>query len=476
VGGLADGELRVAGATYADFEFWPGPLDPATGRPPDPEDCSEYDRIWRVSRHDVAEYYRTGTATRDLAEWPFHLGAPVIDADGDSTNYDLAAGDQPAISGDQMLWWVMNDVGNSHNNSLVPPIGLEVHTSVFGFGGGPPAIHQSTFYRYRLVNHGQTLDSAYVTLFADTDLGDAADDYVGSDSVRGMGFTYNADNADGTGGGTTYGSPPPAFGVHVVRGLGPAAATAPGRAGARGGMSSFLTFFSSGFPQSDPADGRQMYFMMQGRWTDGSPVTRGGSGLNPGSSDTTRFMFSGNPLPPRFWSERCPASPHSCGAPTPPNDRRFLVSTGPGRLNSGAAEELLIALVFGWGADHLDSIIELRSAADVGRNSFDAGMLAASRVPGFVEPELPLSVELRRPAPNPFSGEAVIGITLPARAAVRAAVYDVLGREVAVLADGPRDAGANDLTLAGAGLAPGVYVVRVWVNGQPAGALPVTRR
>src|SRR5688572_24828403 len=103
VGGLADGELRVAGATYADFEFWPGPLDPATGRPPNPDDCSAYDRIWRVSRHDVAEYYRTGVAARDLAEWPFDLGAPVLDGDGDSTNYDLAAGDQPAISGDQML-------------------------------------------------------------------------------------------------------------------------------------------------------------------------------------------------------------------------------------------------------------------------------------------------------------------------------------------------------------------------------------
>src|SRR5687768_11177362 len=44
VGGLVGGDLRVAGASYADFEFWPGPLDAATGRPPDPEDCSEYDR------------------------------------------------------------------------------------------------------------------------------------------------------------------------------------------------------------------------------------------------------------------------------------------------------------------------------------------------------------------------------------------------------------------------------------------------
>jgi len=147
VGGLADGELRVAGATYSDFEFWPGPLDPATGRPPDPEDCSAHDRIWRVSRHDVAEYYRTGLATRDLMEWPHHLGAPVLDGDGDPANYDVAAGDQPAISGDQLLWWVMNDVGNVHRGSLSPPIGLEVQVSAFAFGSGPAALYQATFYR-----------------------------------------------------------------------------------------------------------------------------------------------------------------------------------------------------------------------------------------------------------------------------------------------------------------------------------------
>jgi len=143
VGGLVDDQLRVAGATYADFEFWPGPIDPTTGRPPSPADCSGYDRIWRVSRGDIEQYYLTGEATEDLAEWPYHLGAPVFDGDGDADNYDLAGGDQPAISGDQPLWWVMNDVGNVHENTQVPPIGLELQVSAFGFGGGPDALRRA---------------------------------------------------------------------------------------------------------------------------------------------------------------------------------------------------------------------------------------------------------------------------------------------------------------------------------------------
>ncbi len=67
-------------------------------RPVDPADCSPFDRIYTVSRDDVAAYYRTGVATDDLRDWPAALGAPVLDGDGDPANYDLAAGDQPAIT------------------------------------------------------------------------------------------------------------------------------------------------------------------------------------------------------------------------------------------------------------------------------------------------------------------------------------------------------------------------------------------
>jgi hypothetical protein len=486
VGGLVEGELRVAGATYADFEFWPGPLDPATGRPPNPNDCSDYDRIWRVSRHDVAEYYRTGVAARDLAEWPFDLGAPVLDGDGDSTNYNLAGGDQPAISGDQILWWVMNDVGNHHRNSLVPPIGIEVQTSVFGFGGGPRALNQATFYRYRLVNRGPVaLDSAYVAVFADPDLGDAGDDYSGSDTLRQMGFVFNADDADGNGSGSTYGAPAPAFGIQVVEG--PVALPntrdddgdgETDESGERAGLTAFLNFLGgAAFPALDPANGEQMYQVMRGRWVDGTPVTQGGYGLNPGSTDTTTTMYSGDPVPPHFWSERCPGGfPPSCGSPAQPGDRRFYLSTGPFRLAPAGSEEVLVSMVFGQGGDHLDSITELRRASHYAQNAHDAGLLDPHRVPGFVQPVLPAAIELRRPAPNPFDDAATIGITLPAAADVRVALFDVLGRAVLTAQDGPLEAGAHEVTIDAAGLAPGAYLARVWVAGQDAGAFPLTRR
>jgi hypothetical protein len=483
VGGFVDGGLRAAGASYANFEFWPGPLDAATGRPPDPADCSAYDRIWRVSRHDVAEYYRTGVATPDLAEWPHDLGAPVLDGDGDPANYELAAGDQPAISGDQMLWWVMNDVGNVHQWTLTPPIGLEVRVEAIAVGDRPDALNRATFFRYTIRSAASTLDSAVVGLFADVDLGDPVDDYVGSDSLRNLAFVYNSDDADGFPNCTyCYGDQPPAFGfvaldgpMALPNGLDDDGDGEVDEPGERGRLGAFRHLIDGFGPTRNPHGGPSMYAALRGRWFDGTPLTRGGFGWNPGSSDVTTFGYSGDPVPPRFWSERCPGAPQ-CGLPITPYDRGFVASFRPTRLAAGDSDQAVFALVYGQGTSHLQSVAALRQSATTVAIAFDAGLLEPRRVPGFVVEPLPAGIELHRPAPNPFTDEAVMSVTLPAAAGVRVALVDVLGREVAVLADGPHEAGRHPIAIAAAGLAPGVYVARVWVNGQPAGALPVTRR
>jgi hypothetical protein len=54
---------------------------------------------------------------------------------------------------------------------------------------------------------------------------------------------------------------------------------------------------------------------------------------------------------------------------------------------------------------------------------------------------------------------------------VRLGVFDLLGREVAVLLDGVRPAGRHAAALDASALAPGAYVARLTVGGQA-----VTRR
>jgi hypothetical protein len=79
-------------------------------------------------------------------------------------------------------------------------------------------------------------------------------------------------------------------------------------------------------------------------------------------------------------------------------------------------------------------------------------------------------------APNPVTSAAAVTLSLARPSPVRLAVYDVLGREVAVLHDGPLGAGAHTLTL-GAVLPAGVYVVRAGTDeGAAAVRLTVAGR
>ncbi|MEM6784236.1 MAG: T9SS type A sorting domain-containing protein, partial [Bacteroidota bacterium] len=54
-----------------------------------------------------------------------------------------------------------------------------------------------------------------------------------------------------------------------------------------------------------------------------------------------------------------------------------------------------------------------------------------------------------------------VEVALDAEAAVSVQVYDLLGREVATLADGRIEAGTHTMMLDGRGLPSGVYVVRL---------------
>jgi CSLREA domain-containing protein len=63
--------------------------------------------------------------------------------------------------------------------------------------------------------------------------------------------------------------------------------------------------------------------------------------------------------------------------------------------------------------------------------------------------------------PNPSAGRARVAFGVPEPGDVRVAVYDALGREVAVLAEGPHGAGRHTAVLDAGALAPGAYVVRV---------------
>jgi hypothetical protein len=63
--------------------------------------------------------------------------------------------------------------------------------------------------------------------------------------------------------------------------------------------------------------------------------------------------------------------------------------------------------------------------------------------------------------PNPFNPATTIEYTLPVRAHVTLEVFNVVGRRVAVLADGVMTAGAHRAVWDARGMPSGIYVYRL---------------
>ena len=72
---------------------------------------------------------------------------------------------------------------------------------------------------------------------------------------------------------------------------------------------------------------------------------------------------------------------------------------------------------------------------------------------------------LHRNYPNPFNPKTQLSFTLPEEGSVRLAVYDVAGRQIAVLANGHREAGRHSMPFDGSGLSSGVYFYRLEADG-----------
>ena len=87
----------------------------------------------------------------------------------------------------------------------------------------------------------------------------------------------------------------------------------------------------------------------------------------------------------------------------------------------------------------------------------------ATPVEGGPEAAFALSV-----GPNPVRGEATVRFSLVEAQGVRIALYDVLGREVAVVAEGSLSAGPHTARVAATSLPAGVYVLRLDGEGMSA--------
>lgn len=155
----------------------------------------------------------------------------------------------------------------------------------------------------------------------------------------------------------------------------------------------------------------------------------------------------------------------------------FASATGPSgeglsrttvyRYDAGA--DTWARLTTGFGGDQPSSLLYANGALYAAGNFQTVGVTPAQ---GFARWSDPLAVAAEdaphapgagalRVFPNPARGRATVVFTLGAPQAVRATLVDVSGREVALVYAGALLGGEARLGVPLAGLAPGVYVVRV---------------
>ncbi|GAB5519040.1 MAG: hypothetical protein RhofKO_12910 [Rhodothermales bacterium] len=486
-GTAPDGTHRFAGTAYGPWEYWPGPLD-ANGNPP--ADCDDHDRMYSIRDADVRAYEQDGLLSTDLRDWPHHLGAPVIDGDGIEGNYNLAGGDRPHIYGEQSVWWVMNDVGNEKEYSRTPPMGLEVQVHAFASSclqlGGTRipkldrVVSQTTYYHFTLIHKGQEpLTDFYMGWWTDGDLGNAADDFVGSDTTLQMGYYYNGEDFDA--GLDGYGDQPPAIGFTLVRGM---EVSFDGRDNDQDGvvdeanerlpLSNTVYYNSDSSVLGNPTGSTiEPYNYMRGTWRDGTPVTLGGAGY--GGTEPTPFMFPGDPVTRSFWSE---VNADGAGSSNAPADRRFLMSSGPVDLAPGDTTDFILAIVWAQGEDRFDSVRALREAtelaASVTPNLMSDGPYTCNLAPQpeSLAPNALGYYLLRQNYPEPFSQQTIIRYEVINTVPVQLHVYDLLGRRVRTLIDGVQDAGVYDVVFEAGNLPTGTYFYRL----EAAGYVSITRR
>lgn len=323
--------------------------------------------------------------------------------------------------GDQTLWCVYNDADTAyHVNMGTNPLGIEIQQMAFGLDAWSGPFGKLVILRWLLINKGVNhLDSVYISVWSDPDLGGSGDDKVGCDTTLNLGFCYNADNYD-----NIYGASPPAVGYDYFQGP---IVPSPGDTAFFMGkwkpgyknlpLSSFVSYVNSNFINGNPGTAQEVYNYMRALWRDSSHITYGEDGTNP-NNPPTNFMFTGDPVSGTGWLDPWPV------------DKRFLMNTGPLSMAPGDSQEIVVGVLIARGYDNKNSVTLLKMYDNVIQDViFDSILVPIQNKPL----RAPTHFTLYQNYPNPFNPETNIQFTVGRTAMVSLEVFNVLGERVKTL-------------------------------------------
>ena len=370
-------EIRVGGSAYSSG-LQPGKIiSPGVAEDPN----LDKNRIYRVrpdyrtaslenearnegvSEDEVFTQYET-----DWFEWPAEDGAPFNDLDSNGV-YDPNI-DIPGFPGaSQTIWFVANDLNADNTTDLYGsnPMGIEMQATIWAYSQAG-ALGNMLFRKYTIINKStDTFEDMYVTMWSDPDVGDASDDFAGSDTLLSLGYAYNASPTDATYGDT----PPPAMGFDFFQGP---VVDSPGDTAIVNGeylldkknlpMTSFYYFARGDLSITDPTtqsyEGTlQFYNFMQGKIGKTGEFFQTPADLG---AEPTTFTLSGDPVAGTGWLD---------GQLISAGDRRIGLASGPFTMEPGDAQEVVVAQIAAIGGDRIGSVDLLKNYDIVAQDAYD---------------------------------------------------------------------------------------------------------
>ncbi len=339
-----------------------------------------------VSESEVLAQYQL-----DWTEWPGDLGAPYYDGNGNGMyDADPSTGDIPGVFGaDQTIWYVANDQEAARTTFMygTQPMGIEMQATFWAYSQ-TGALGNMFFRRYVIINKTdilgtpRTFDSMYVSMWSDPDVGNAGDDFAGSDTVLSITYSYNGQAND-----QIYAGTPPAVGFDFFQGplldgvagedrnkngvddaddfgIFKNAVVGPGKINLP--MTAAFYYINDDPTLTDPVQGSysegavRWFRFMQGRiGLTNLPF------VDPNTGQSSPFTLPGDPTTRSGWID---------GQQFAPGDRRIGAASGPFVMAPGDTQEVVVAEILGGavtGVDRLSAISLMKFYDQIAQVAYD---------------------------------------------------------------------------------------------------------
>lgn len=387
------------------------------------QDAYDHQMNWNQSGYTTPQYVQDWPGNGNPSEGTDLYLAPFEDVDG-NLEYTPANGDYPIVKGDDNAFSIyhFDSIYAPAPNSVGVKYPLEVRQMAYQYASNND-INNTTFIKYIVVNRGSdTIEDFKFGFYADFDLGGPSDDYVGTDSMRNLFYVYNADNLDETSNISGYEANPPAFGVKILN-----------------NNLHATTVLSDTDPLIHAAYPAALNFLMNGYYTNSTPFQNS-------NNETVQLIYKGDP--------NVSGSESEIELSNTAGDRRTLLSISPVDLAPNEYMCYDIALVYGQGTDHLNSVVELQNAADEIQMFYDNGQNNCWTPPAFLSTEeKEEAISEAKIYPNPFENNFTIENTHSIK---NVEVININGQTVKTMSPNQKYTQINTTTLS-----PGMYFVKI---------------